>query len=213
MDELVPVPALSAEVVRFSATHFRPTMIGVHLRRGDFIRARPDLAGNTQTALNHVRSLLATELDAGILVCTDDGAPDPWTRKVTHEGVLSTFQRALGDRVVSRPPRSLDRSSPAAIQDALVDLLLLRKTNMFVGTQSSTFSELAIYGRDVTSVWCGAPRQEYVRLERLARLTGIYFVLQGAGWLRYGHRLPLHTLLRRFFLAPLGRIKRAVWRT
>ena len=49
-------------------------------------------------------------------------------------------------------PRTLDRAVPMAIQDAVVDLWLLRSTNMFVGTALSGFSDLVYFGNDIPYV-------------------------------------------------------------
>ena len=99
-------------------------------------------------------SQLESTPEAGILLCSDDGALDPWTGQVKNEGVREQFTRRYGDRVVSTQPRTLDRKRPEAVQDALIDLLLLRLTDAFIGTRFSTFSELAIFGRSVPRVLC-----------------------------------------------------------
>ena len=49
-------------------------------------------------------------------------------------------------------PRTLDRAVPMAIQDAVVDLWLLRSTKMFVGTALSGFSDLVYFGNDIPYV-------------------------------------------------------------
>ncbi len=48
-----------------------------------------------------------------------------------------------GDRVMFYAKRSLDRSSTVAIQDALIDLMLLSRTKRIIGTRYSSFSMLA----------------------------------------------------------------------
>lgn len=69
----------------------------------------------------------------------------------------AAFLARYGDRVVTTRPRTLDRREPAAIQDALVDLLLLRVTDCIVGTQGSSFSVMAAFGRPVPAIWCRSP--------------------------------------------------------
>jgi hypothetical protein len=188
--QLEPVAGLRKRVERFASEHFRPLMIGVHLRRGDMLRFRPDVTANTRLALAQVEAFLAASPEAGVLLCTDDGAADPWTREVREEGVARAFEERFGSRLVRTQPRSLDRAEAAAIEDALVDLWLLRKTDMLVGSQGSTFSHLAAFGRDVPVVFHGAPLESYRRFERWCKLTGIYYVVDLIARRRYRDRVP-----------------------
>ena len=152
--ELRPVPAVRERVAAFRAVHFRPRMVGVHLRRGEFVRLHPYIAHNTGPAIAALRQLLARWPDAGLLLSTDDGGPDPMTGAVHHEGVREKLRAAFGDRVVWTTPRTLENGAVAGVQDALVDLLLLRATDAVVGTWRSSFSELAAFGRPVPLIYC-----------------------------------------------------------
>ena len=49
--ELEPTAPIRQAVEIFRRDHFQPTMIGVHLRRGDLLRQRPDTASNTSQAI------------------------------------------------------------------------------------------------------------------------------------------------------------------
>lgn len=142
-------------VVAFTASVFRPRMVGVHLRRGDMRVLEPIRAHNTTTAMQAVDAYLVQSPYAGILLCTDDGAPNQYTgQPLPAEGVRAKFVQRYGERVVSTTPRSLDRSAPIAIQDALVDLWLLRQTDFFVGTAGSSFSDMVMLGRSVPVTVC-----------------------------------------------------------
>jgi hypothetical protein len=186
LDRLEPAAAVSERIREFRRERFRPEMIGVHLRRGDLLRVRPDVAANTAAALAHVERFLAERPRAGVLLCTDDGAADPVTGQRRHEGVRQVFEGRYGDRLVFTRPRSLDRARPEAAEDAVVDLFLLRGTQMFVGSEGSTFSTLAVFGRDVPAVFCGGALAGYRRFERLTRVTGLHFLLTALGRRRYG---------------------------
>jgi hypothetical protein len=159
LTQLDPLPEIARRVQAFQARHFRPTMIGVHLRRGDYLNRHPELCENTTAAMVAVDRFLADMPDAGILLGTDDGAADPRGGPTRREGVREMLDRRYGARVVQTEPRTLDRRTPDAIQDALVDLLLLRSTQAFVGTPISTFSELVAFGRAVPTVRVGAVAQ------------------------------------------------------
>ena len=176
--ELSPLTALQDQIEAFRWRHFRPTMIGLHLRRGDFLLKRPDVAGNTREALEALDRFLEQGPDAGVFLCTDDGAKDPRTGAGAREGVRDLIRGRYGERVVATTPRSLDRRTPEAVQDALVDLWLLRATHRLVGTKGSSFSGLAVFGRDVPHVLVGGGTVAYRRIEVLARLSGLDWLLR-----------------------------------
>ena len=182
---------------RFCARFFRSEMIGAHLRRGDFLCQRPHVAGNTSIVLGHLDDYLLRCPKAGIFLCTDERSTDQETSAAESAGIVEIFSRRYGNRLVRWRPRSLDRSTPEAIQDALIDLLLLRQSTCFVGTKGSSFSELAVLGREVPSVFCGEGLQQYLRSERFYRWTGIFHFVQLAGRLYYGREIPFAFLWRR----------------
>jgi len=199
MGELAPVPFVEKQVAAFQATSFRPTMIGVHLRRGDMVTARPHRVGNLRAALQVVDRWLEQEPEAGILLCTDDGANDHrGLQEIRREGIRDEFGKRYGSRVVSTQPRSLDRNQPEAIEDALVDLWLLRKTDLFVGTAGSTFSEMAVYGRTVPAVMTAEPTPRYQQHERWLKRTGVRYLLRPFIWAEFGHDAPCFMLWRRY---------------
>lgn len=192
---LQPIPAIAETAARFRTQHFRPTMIGVHLRRGDFMQVRPDLMANTPQAIAAVETALAHLPEAGIFLATDD---DPGPGK----GVRAQFTRRFGKRVVWTTPRSLDRNSVAAVQDGLVDLWLLRQTDHFVGSAGSAFSRLAVYGLDVPHTFSRGSSPGYRRALRLYQLFGLYWLLRRLGRLEFQRDLAFPTLLRYYRSAP-----------
>lgn len=210
LNELEPLAPLGARIEAFRSASFRPRMIGVHLRRGDFTAARGDVVDNLKPACDAVDAFLERAPDAGILLCTDDGAPHPHSGHTPPaQGIRAVFSQRYGERVVSPVPRSLDRREPEAIQDALVELELLRATQWVVGTEGSTFSRLAAFGRDIPAVMTGGMSADYHR--RLLRLkrNGVYYLVRALARLEYGPDVPYefvarsyiqraHTLLKTF---------------
>jgi hypothetical protein len=87
-----------------------------------------------------------------VFVSTDDSAVDPKTREVRSKGVKQELKSMFGEAICFTDPRSLDRNTPEAIQDGLVDLLLLRETDYFFGTRGSSFSEFAVLSRRIPFV-------------------------------------------------------------
>lgn len=185
--ELRPIPSIAARVDAFQAENFRPTMIGIHLRRGDYILGRPDRVNNLAQAQQAVDRWLDQTPDAGILLCTDDGAPAPFSAQPSpYQGVREHFRHRYGARVVTPTPRSLDRASPEAIQDAVMELWLLRRTQYLVGTTESTFSEVAALGRGVPTLMTGGPTIAYAKRLQTFKRTGVYHLLMTLGRLEFG---------------------------
>lgn len=187
LQELRPIPSIAARVDAFESETFRPTMIGIHLRRGDYIFGRPDRVNNLTQAQQAVDRWLAQSPDAGILLCTDDGAPAPFSSQLSpYQGVREHFRQRYGARVVTPTPRSLDRASPEAIQDAVVELWLLRRTQYFVGTTESTFSEVASLGRNIPTLMTGGPTMAYEKRVQTFKRLGVYHLLMTLGRLEFG---------------------------
>jgi hypothetical protein len=184
--KLEPLPEITKRIIE-TQQYFRPTMIGVHLRRNDFLRVRPDVSWNTRAAYIAVDQFLEKHPEAGIFLCTDDGAVDQHTDDLRYEGVRDVFQTRYGNKVITTSPRSLDRRTTVSIQDALVDLWLLRSTKMIVGTAGSSFSYLSAFGREVEYMWVSGKTPAYSVIHWLAWITG------------------MHWLVCRFYLASHGR--------
>lgn len=209
--QLQPIAELAAAVQAFRESRFRPTMIGVHLRRGDYGMIRPDMLDNTDAALTAVEDALRQLPQAGIFLATDDGAPDLRAMPTRAEGVRERFARRFGERVVWTTPRSLARGAPEGVQDGLVDLWLLRQTDYFVGSQGSAFSRLAVYGRSVPQTFCHGSTPGYRRVLWLCRLTGVYWLLRWLGRREFLRDLPFPALLRYYRAAP-RRLLRSAFR-
>jgi len=123
---LRPKASITAEVADFAGHHrFEDGVVGLHVRRGDHARARaesPDAAFFVHLDAHPGERLFLT---------TDD-----------HE-TEARFRARYGARVIVREKATLDRADPASGPDALIDLLLLARTQRLVGSAGSSFTELA----------------------------------------------------------------------
>jgi len=195
--QLQPAQPVQRAIDDFRAANFRTRMIGVHLRRGDFINARPDFAGNTAEAMAEVDRILALEPDAGILLCSDDGAADVYSRQMLPlEGVHEKFRRRYGARVVWIEH---DLASVRLRRDgvqALIDLWLLRSTDYFIGTPWSSFSQMARVARDVPSVVVPGYIEKMRTIVYVLRVIRAVPLVQRYGRRRFGHDVPLFMALR-----------------
>jgi len=200
MNELQPVPPVIEKVERFRLAHHRPEMIGVHLRRGDYVGLRPDKTHNTDKAIEATDAFLEHYPDAGILLCTDEEVT-----KGSRDGeVRRRFALRYGDRLAQTAPATYDRSNPAAIEDALVDLWLLRSTTAFVGSEYSGFSELAFFGRDVPYRMVGDGSPAWKRLAWLSRFRWFNPLIRYLGRREFGMDRPLPFLIEHYSRKWLG---------
>jgi hypothetical protein len=201
--ELEPIAPIARRIKEFQENLFRPTMIGVHLRRGDMTQTRPDTTANLAAAMRQIDAWLETAGDAGIFLCTDDGASNPYSgQAVPGENVTTQFVQRYGSRVVFTRPSSLDRRSPEAIQDALVDLWLVRMTDYFVGTAGSSFSEMAVFGRSIPAVQTAGSTARYQRQAHWLKRVGVYDWLARKGLYEFGRDVP-YTYVRARYLRRL----------
>ena len=195
--QLRPTPAIQQAVDDFRNAHFRSRMIGVHLRRGDFMHLRPDLSGNTPEAFAEIDHILSLDPAAGILLCSDDNAEAPPSKPAPlREGLHDKFLARYGDRVVWTTPHTGPKRFTRDSEHALIDLWL-RSTNYFIGTPWSSFSELATFAHDVPSVLVSGGTPKYRRTERLLRYTGMLAILHAVNRRRQGFEEPTPLILRR----------------
>jgi hypothetical protein len=156
-DLLQPVDVVRETVEAFKSQHFTPLTVGVHIRRGDYWRFSAVTVTPLDLFIKEIDKTVESYPDSAIFVATDDGAPADHTDEVIYEGVLDRLTARYGSRIVCTRPTSLVRSEPETVQAALVDLLLLRSTQRFIGNYCSSFSELAFVGRQVPYVLLGGP--------------------------------------------------------
>ena len=200
MNELQPLEHIMAKVDHFRAAHCRAEMIGVHLRRGDYVGLRPDKTHNTDKAIEATDNFLEQHPTAGLLLCTNEEV----TSASGDSEVRRGFAARYGDRLVQTAPSTYDRSNPAAIEDALVDLWLLRSTTAFVGSDYSGFSELVVFGRDVPHQMVGDGSSAWKRLAWLSRSRLFKRLLRHLGQREFGVDRPLPFLIEHYSLKWFG---------
>jgi hypothetical protein len=147
--ELPVKKELLEKISTYAESNLTLPSIGIHIRRGDFA-ARFDIESTCLSKFfEKVDEFLARYSNGIIFLATDDGAVLPVKKqKSKFQNIQNTFHEKYGTRVFSYPKKDLDRQKPEVIKDALVDLVLLTKTNVFLGTKGSTYSEVVIAMRD-----------------------------------------------------------------
>jgi hypothetical protein len=133
----VPIPLLERKITHF-ASRFDPAQtLALHVRRGDMLfrgRQIPTL-GQYLAAIDEILPRFSQ-----IFLATDDGHDEQ------DSLVIRALKTRYGRALLYRPKRSIRRDE-AGIQDALVDLWLLRRCPFLIGTTHSTYSLVAALGR------------------------------------------------------------------
>jgi hypothetical protein len=142
-DSLIPSKKIKERVDSFPLGN----CIGVHIRRED--NRYSNLYCHDNEFKNAIDDVLS-HMDLPIFLVTD--------------GIESRnfIRREYPNRVIEYPTRSFSRgSSEEAIEDALIQILLLARTSVIVRSNSSTFSQVASWFGRVPTVDVGLPEHDY----------------------------------------------------
>lgn len=111
------------------ASRFGRNTIGLHLRRTDHVEAIE--VSPTERFELEIEQVLGEDADATFFVATD-----------AREEIERLSQRFPG-KIMANPPSSLDRSTLAGMEGAVIDLYSLARTRRILGSSGSTFSKAA----------------------------------------------------------------------
>lgn len=151
-ETLKPIDHIQKEVDLFVKNNFNEQIkiMGIHIRRGDFLNMSPDNTKNFELFIKEMDNFLSRNNDGKFFVATDDGATSSLGGTTEKQNILDKLIKRYGEeKILYYKPRSLNRRSKEAIQDALVSLLILRKTDEFVGNRYSSFSGAVMLNRNV----------------------------------------------------------------
>lgn len=108
---------------------FNNYTIGIHIRRTDNILSI--LASPLDAFIDLMKNEIKTNNNANFFVATDSPEEE------------QTLKSIFPGKIITYDNKYLDRNSPKAIQDALIDMLCLSKTRKIIGSYWSSFSETA----------------------------------------------------------------------
>jgi hypothetical protein len=160
-----PVEAIRDQVAQI-ASGFGDHTFGVHIRRGDAVRA-PQVA-------NQYRRSSDAAFVASMDRITRLRPRSSFFLATDCEATQQRFQERYGDRILTNPAKRFVPSIPGAAKanqrDAVIDLFALARTRTILGSYYSTFSKTAAAIGDVrVKVVLGDSRRE--RAFRLARFV------------------------------------------
>ncbi|MCI0360699.1 MAG: hypothetical protein L0211_19655 [Planctomycetaceae bacterium] len=139
-------PPLAAAVDRFASGHFAST-VGMHIRRSDNRRS----IARSPDELFRLRARAIVAADMRIFLATDNALTEQQMRGEFGDAIITYPKRD------SRPVRWPRRFDPIALEDDLIDLFLLARSQYVLGSSGSSFSSVAI-------VLNGSPRSEKLKL-------------------------------------------------
>lgn len=123
-----PTPEIAARLAVLTKD-FTPHTLGVHIRRTDHIPARE--SSSTASFVTAMQKRLKEHPRTNFYLATDDLEEEKYLRSL------------FGSKIISNETRRLDRNSIAGIQDALIDLLALSRTQEIIGSYFSSFTDMA----------------------------------------------------------------------
>ncbi len=138
---LIPIQSLLIVIQNFIKNNkIDKSVFGIHARSTDFTNS------SLQPYEHYVNALLTTAAESKILFCSDD--PD-WERHMYHKYPNNIIIREKKDNVKKFDSNigwtNNAHTSELAVQEAIIDLYLLAKTNFVVYNADSTFAHLINY--------------------------------------------------------------------
>ena len=123
-----PIDRLQIRIDEHSAD-FQGLTAGVHIRRKDNVPAIDN--SKTEDFIKKMNEILEENDSAKFYLSTDD--PD----------TENQLKQRFGRKIYTIKHKKLDRNSKGGIEDALIDMYCLSRTNLILGSYSSSFSAVA----------------------------------------------------------------------
>jgi hypothetical protein len=142
-----PTKSIQSAVDACTAKYSSHT-VGVHVRRTDHCTMSP--YSSTQAFIDTMNAEVKQNTETKFYLATD--SPE----------IMSQFIKLFKDRIIWRS-KDYSRNSERGIQDALVDLLCLSKTQKIIGSYKSSFSRTAAQLSDIPAIYM-KPEQTGVKV-------------------------------------------------
>jgi len=115
------------------SSRFNNNTIGIHIRKGDFKTLKGGLAriSNDELYIEIMKKEIKENPNTTFFLATQD------------EETENKFKDVFKDRIILYPKNTKLRGDEGALEEALIEFLLLSKTKKVYGTFESTFSQLA----------------------------------------------------------------------
>ena len=133
LDKIQPTEYIKNKVDKFAKKNNLKELVGVHIRRGDFVDKKysPGRVSSNKKFIGRMNELIKMKPKTIFFLCTDS------------KEVEKMMEKEFPGKIVKFPKTILSRIDMKATQEGLIDMLLLSKTKHILGTYRSTFTELA----------------------------------------------------------------------
>jgi len=149
--------SISDEADAFFSYEFSPqsTVVGVHVRRNEFLLNSEKKKSTDELFFRRMDGIIEKNPEVLFFLATDSTK------------AMDDFIGRYGERIITYHKDCLDRSKTEAIRQALVELLILSKCNLILGSHLSTYSEMAWWlGACKAEIeMIGKPEVETIRIE------------------------------------------------
>lgn len=129
--KLSPSKDVKNNVSGFKNKHKTYPFLGVHIRRGDFLESKDNIASVSpvDSFIKKIGSFLKDNPEKNVFLCTDSCE------------VESKLKNRFKGKIITYKKTSFDKFDTNFVKEGLVDMLLLSKTKKIFATYHSTFSE------------------------------------------------------------------------
>lgn len=133
LKKLKPLKSIQKDIINFQKKNNLAKMVGVHIRRGDFAdrKVSPGRVSSDEKFIERMNELVRENPKTKFFLCTDS------------KEMEEKLERVFPKKIIKFPKTSFIRTDIRATQEGLIDLLLLSKTPLILGTYKSTFTEMA----------------------------------------------------------------------
>ena len=134
LNKLIPIKVIRNIVDDFSNTYNVSNLVGVHIRRDDFVMCgnkKNSHVASDELFISKMNELIQKDNTTMFLLCTDSQETE------------DKFKELFKEKIIIYPKKNRNRATRLNTQQGLVDLLLLSKTKHIIGTYCSTYNELA----------------------------------------------------------------------
>jgi hypothetical protein len=117
----------------FSNKKFTKEIIGIHIRRGDFrtLKSKVGFVSSDEKFIEEIEKEIKLNSKVKFFLATDE--------KETEE----KFKKIFGNRIIFYEKNTKKREEDGSVKEALIELLLLSKCKLILGSFGSTFTEMA----------------------------------------------------------------------
>ncbi len=125
--------SITDEVEIFYKKKFKGRMVGVHIRKGDFVFIKNGV-GNVSSEkmfIKKIKEEIEKNKETKFFLATEDMKTEEMIKKV------------FSNKIIAYPKKIAKREDEGSVREALIEMLLLSKTEKILGNFKSSFTEMA----------------------------------------------------------------------